>query len=222
MGNAILIPAGVRTLFIDMDGTLTDLAFDYAFFREILPRRYAQARGIAYAEAETFVRTELAAIQGTLSWYSLPHLSRLFGLDLAALTEELAHGIALQPRALEFLERAGARYRRVLVTNADPGVLALKLARTGLAAWLDGVISAHHLGAAKEEAAFYERLAVLEPDCPEAGVLIDDNLRAVAAARQAGLAAVTVMRPDLSRPPRTPEQVQGPAVEGVARFLEHL
>lgn len=222
MKNGELIPRSVRTLFIDMDGTLTDLAFDYAFFHEVLPRRYAAASGVSYPEAEAFVREELAAIHGTLSWYSLPHLSRLFGLDLEALTVELSHGIALQPQALEFLERAGGRYRRVLVTNADPGVLALKLTRTGLAAWLDGVISAHHLGAAKEEAAFYERLAAIEPDCPDAGLLIDDNLRAVAAARRAGLAAVTVMRPNLSRPARAPEQAEGPAVEGVAHLLEHL
>lgn len=222
MKETNLIPRGVRTLFIDMDGTLTDLAFDYAFFREVLPRRYASAAGISYTEAEAFVRQELAAIHGTLPWYSLPHLSRLFGLDLAALTVELSRGIALQPRALEFLASTAGRYRRVLVTNADPGVLALKLARTGLAAWLDGVISAHHLGAAKEEAAFYERLAALEPDCPGAGLLIDDNLRAVAAARRAGLAAVAVMRPDLSRPPRAREEVEGPAVEGVAQLLDHL
>lgn len=217
-----LIPEGVRTLFIDMDGTLTDLAFDYAFFHDVLPRRYAAASGLAESEARSFVRSELEEIHGTLSWYSLPHLSRLFGLDLAALTEELSHGIVLQPWALEFLERAGRHFRRVLVTNADPGVLALKLARTGLAAWLDGVVSAHHLGAAKEQATFYERLAAIEPDCPGAGLLIDDNLHAVAAARRAGLAAVTVTRPNLSRPPRRMDDIDGPAVEGVARLLEHL
>ena len=217
-----IIPEGARTLFIDMDGTLTDLAFDYAFFHDVLPRRYAEATGVEADVARRHVHTELAAISGTLSWYSLAHLSRLFGLDLAALTEELSHGIALQPGALDFLALAGRRYRRVLVTNADPGVLALKLRRTGLAAWLDGVISAHHLGAAKEEARFYERLAAIEPDCPAGGVLIDDNVAAVAAARRAGLAAIVVTRPNLSRPARVSEDVEGPAIEGVAGLLDHL
>lgn len=210
----------VRTLFIDMDGTLTDLAFDRSFFQHTLPRVYAEARGIAPEAASAHVSRELAAIHGTLAWYSLPNLSSLFDVDLAALTEQLAHDVRLQAGALEFLERAGRRYRRVLVTNADPGVLALKLRHLGIGAWLDAVISAHHLGAAKEEAEFYERLAALEPDCPHAGVLIDDNRRAVAAARRAGLATITITRPDLGSPPHA--EVEGPAVESVAELLPHL
>ncbi len=219
-GNNSLIANSVRTLFVDMDGTLTDLGFDRGFFSEVLPRRYAEAAKMDYADAQTHVRRELEAIHGTLAWYSLANLSRLFGLDLAALTGELAHGIVLQPGALDFLERARGRYRRVLVTNADPAVLAIKLARTGLAAWFDGVICAHHLGAAKEEAVFYERLAALEPDCPQAGLLIDDNLLVVAAARRAGLAAVAIARPDLGRPARRIED--GAAVENIAALMAHL
>lgn len=210
----------MRTLFIDMDGTLTDLAFDRAFFTETLPRQYARAKEMDYAAAGRHVATVLAEIHGTLAWYSIPNLSRLFGLDIAALSRELADGVALQAGALDFLARAGRCYRRVLVTNADPGVLAVKLARTGLASWLDGVISAHHLGAAKEDAVFYERLARLEPDCPHAGVLIDDNLRAVAAARRAGLDTVTITRPDLGRPAR--EIADGPAIENIAALAEYL
>lgn len=215
-----LIAEHVRTLFIDMDGTLTDLAFDRSFFTERLPRAYAEASGLDAAAARSYVETELAAIHGTLAWYSMPHLSRLFGLDLAAMTGEFAHGVSLQEGALEFLERAGGRYRRVLVTNADPEVLAVKLRHLGIGAWLDAVISAHHLGAAKEEAVFYERLASLEPDCPRAGLLIDDNRRAVAAARRAGLATVTITRPDLSHPPHA--DAEGPAVETVAELLPVL
>ena len=215
-----LIGEGVRTLFIDMDGTLTDLAFDRVFFQHTLPRAFAEARGIGPAEAEAHVFGELAAIRGTLAWYSLPHLSRLFDLDLGALTAELAHAVDLQAGALEFLERAGTRYRRVLVTNADPGVLALKLRHLGIGAWLDAVISAHHLGAAKEEATFYERLSRLEPDCPRSGLLIDDNLHAVEAARRAGMATITITRPERDRPPHS--DTQGPAVETVAELLPHL
>jgi len=214
------IGRNVHTLFIDMDGTLTDLAFDRAFFQHTLPRAYAVARGIDYAEARAHVTRELAAIHGTLAWYSLSHLSRLFGLDLAALSAEFAHGANLHSGALAFLERAGERYRRVLVTNADPVVLALKLRYLGLGAWLDAVISAHHLGAAKEEAVFYERLAELEPDCPQAGVLIDDNRHALAAARRAGLETIAITRPDLGSAAYTP--VDGPAVASVAELLPYL
>jgi len=215
-----MIGEHVRTLFIDMDGTLTDLAFDRTFFKQTLPHAYAEASGMAHAEAEAHVNEQLDAIHGTLSWYSLPHLSQLFGLDLAAMTAEFAHGVNLREGVLDFLDRAGHHYRRVLVTNADPSVLAVKLKHLGIGAWLDAVISAHHLGAAKEEAVFYERLAELEPDCPAAGVLIDDNLRAVAAARRAGLATITITRPDLSRAPH--QEVDGPAVESVADLLPHL
>ena len=215
-----LFPADLGTLFIDMDGTLTDLAFDRMFFRETLPARYAAARGLDPEAAAERVSAELAAIQGTLPWYSLAHLGRLFGLDLALLTEEFAHDVVLQEGALDFLARANARYRCVLVTNADPAVLALKLRRTGLADWFDGIISAHHLGASKEEPLFYARLEAIEPDCPHAGLLIDDNLHAIAAARRAGLAAVAISRPDLSQPARQIED--GPVVETIAALIEHL
>lgn len=210
----------LRTLFIDMDGTLTDLAFDRLFFTETLPQRYANAAGASLAEARRHVYAELAAIQGTLAWYSLPNLSNLFGLDLVALTEASARAVVLQPGAIEFLDQAGKHYRRVLVTNADPEVLAIKLRHTGLAAWFDGVISAHHLGAAKEEAVFYERLAAIEPDCSQAGLLIDDNLHVVAAARRAGLQAVAIARPDLSQPTR--DIAEGFAVENIAALQKFL
>lgn len=215
-----LVPAYVRTLFIDMDGTLLDLAFDRSFFRETLPLRYAQSSGLDVAAASAEVHERLGAIEGTLAWYSLAHLSRLFALDLAAMTEELAHGVSLHAGAIEFLAAAQRRFRCVLVTNADPVVLELKLQRTGIAAWMDGIVSAHHLGAAKEEAGFYRRLAAIEPDCPAGGALIDDNLKAVAAARAAGLSTIAILRPDRGRPARS--VAAGPAVASVADLIPYL
>lgn len=197
-----LIPAGVRTLLLDLDGTLLDLAFDNHFWLETVPRRYARERGIDLEAARAEIAPRFEALRGTLAWYSLDHWSELLGLDLRQLTREEIHGNQWVPGALEFLAQQRARGRRlVLATNAASVTLAIKDAALGLGRLFDAMYSSEQFGAPKEEARFWEGLFAAEHCDPRHTAFIDDNPAVLAAARAAGLRhLVAVTRPDSTRP----------------------
>lgn len=194
----------VETVLLDMDGTLLDLHYDNHFWREHVPLRFAQLRGIDPDGAREELYARYRKVEGTLDWYCLDYWTRELGLDMTRLKREVEHLIALHPGTLDFLAAARARgKRRVLVTNAHNEALALKLARTRLGAHLDAVVCAHDLGRPKEHREFWERLHGHEPHAPAACVLIDDSLPVLRAARAAGIGQViAVARPDSRRPAR--------------------
>ncbi|MFZ1325722.1 MAG: GMP/IMP nucleotidase [Candidatus Contendobacter sp.] len=196
----------IDTVLLDMDGTLLDLRFDNQFWRELVPARYAERHGLPLAQARTELAARTRAVEGTLAWYCLDYWTKELALDIVALKREIAALIAVHPQVLEFLDalhRAGRRV--VLVTNAHPHSLALKMETTGLAGHFDTMICAHELGCVKEQAEFWPRLRKREPFDPARTLLVDDHLPILRAARDYGIAwLVAVLRPDSTRPPQPP------------------
>lgn len=219
MPGAMIAWDRVDTVLLDMDGTLLDLRFDNHFWREHLPRRYAEHRGLDPVGAREEIYAHYRRVEGTLDWYCVDYWTRTLGLDIAALKGELAHLIAPHPHTAEFLAAARrARKRLVLVTNAHAKALALKLARTGLESHLDAVLCAHDFGLPKENVAFWERLRAREPFAPAAALLIDDSLPVLRAARAAGIGQLlAVSRPDSRHPPRA--SAEFPAVADLREVL---
>ncbi|HHM06152.1 MAG TPA: GMP/IMP nucleotidase [Gammaproteobacteria bacterium] len=191
----------VRTVLLDMDGTLLDLNFDNYFWQELLPRRYAARRGLDLPTAKALLAPRFAREAGTLNWYCLDYWKRELGLDLARLKQECADLIALRPHALTFLEALGAtRRQRVVVTNAHRRSLALKLERTRLHAHVDAIVSAHDFGLPKESPAFWARLQARIPFDPARTLLIDDSLAVLRSARDCGISQLLAVRcPDSQR-----------------------
>lgn len=190
----------IRTVFLDMDGTLLDLHFDNHFWLEHLPRRYAQEHGIGVGEAKRRLYPRFKEVEGTLAWYCLDHWSRELGLDIVALKHEVAHLIDVHghvPEFLDALRRAGKRV--VLLTNAHGASISLKLDYTGIEGHFDRVISSHALGLAKEEPGFWARLNAVEPYVPAATLMVDDNLSVLAAARDYGVGYLLAIREPDSR-----------------------
>ena len=102
------------------------------------------------------------------------------------LERELGHLIKARPGALDFLAWVRARgLRQVLATNAHPASLERKLAATGIGEHFTDIVSAHDLGAAKEDPAFWDALKHRLGFEPERTVFIDDNAQVRAAARPA-------------------------------------
>lgn len=209
----------VENVFLDMDGTLLDLHFDNYFWQEYIPLRYAECRGMSVAEARTELLPRFHAVEGTLRWYCADYWSSELGLDVLNLTNELQDSIRIHPGASELLEHTHAAGKRlVLLTNAHPGVLAIKLKHTGIGRYFDRVVSAHTLGNPKETPGFWRSLHALEPfECSRA-LFVDDSLPVLRAARADGLGQlVAVRRPDSHQPSR---QIDGfPAVETLTELM---
>lgn len=194
----------VHTVLLDMDGTLLDLHFDNHFWREHVPRCYAENRGLDLLDARVDLAARYKKVEGSLDWYCVDYWTRELGLDIAALKQELAELIAVHPHVVEFLAAVRERGKRlVLVTNAHGKTLAVKLKRTRLDDHFDSIICSHDLGAPKEQIAFWERLKKVEPYDAPSSVLIDDSLPVLRAAQRYGIGQlVAVTQPDSHEPRR--------------------
>jgi len=117
--------------------------------------------------------------------------------------EQLRHKIALRPNVTTLLERLRAHDKKVLlVTNAHPGSLSLKMDHTGLDVHFHRTVSSHTLGKAKEHDGFWEALLELEHYEPQRTVLVDDNVAVLRSAQRAGIRHLLgIEQPDSQRPP---------------------
>ena len=192
--------AEIDTVLLDMDGTLLDLHFDNHFWLEHVPMRYAALEGLSLPDARDQLFARYGAVRGTLDWYCLDYWSSNLGMDIVALKQEVAHLIDVHPHVLGFLDAVRAAGKTtVLVTNAHPASLALKMARTPLGGHLDVVLSAHAFGLPKEVPAFWARLRGQQPFDPARTLLVDDNLHVLESAREAGIAHLRGVRQPDSR-----------------------
>jgi len=198
----------ISTVLLDMDGTLLDLHFDTHFWREYMPQRYAFSRGLDIDTAKKVLDPIFEKHAGTLNWYCLDFWSRELELDMAEMKKDVAHLITLKEGALKFLDQLKRQGKRtVLVTNAHPDSLGLKLEHTRLDNHLDRIISAHELGLPKESPLFWGELQKIEPYTPHRTLLVDDNLEALRSARDFGIRhLLAASHPDSQQPPRHTEE----------------
>lgn len=209
----------IRTVLLDMDGTLLDLRFDNHFWRELVPERYAERHGLPLGQARAEVVARTRAVEGTLEWYCLDYWTRELALDIVTLKREIEHLIAVHPHVLEFLDALRIADKRVvLVTNAHRHSLTLKMEKTRLAGHFDAIICAHDLGLVKEQPEFWPRLREREPFEPAATLLVDDNLAILRTAQGYGIAhLVSALWPDSAHPPHPPGEL--PAIHDFSELL---
>ena len=185
----------VDTVLLDMDGTLLDLHFDNYFWLHHLPVRYAQAHNVSEAQAKQILDEHIRAHEGTLKWYCLEYWSNALRLNIRHLKEEVKHKIQIRPFAVELLQRLRQLNKKVvLITNAHPQSLQLKLEVTAIDKWLDLVISSHQLQHPKENQEFWRLLHVQEPFDPQRTLFVDDTPRILAAARDFGIRYLLCIR----------------------------
>lgn len=137
----------VDTVLLDMDGTLLDLAFDNYFWQKLVPETWGAKNGVTPQEAMEYMRQQYHDVQHTLNWYCLDYWSEQLGLDICAMTTEMGPRAVLREDTIPFLEALKANGKqRILLTNAHPHNLAVKLEHTGLDAHLDLLLSTHTFG----------------------------------------------------------------------------
>jgi len=197
-----LIPwQSIDTVLLDMDGTLLDLHFDNYFWQTYLPEQYAEAHQVDLAEAQRVLSAHIKAHEGTLLWYCLEHWSESLQLNIIDLKQNVKDKIQIRPFAVEFLQWLKSQNKRlVLITNAHPQSLNLKLEVTKIDQWLDLVISSHQFQYPKEEQAFWEQLREQEQFDPERTIFIDDTTRILKSAGDYGIRhLLCIQQPDSQR-----------------------
>jgi 5'-nucleotidase len=166
----------IDTVLLDMDGTLLDRHFDDYFWLEHVPKRFAEKNGMSHAAAKERLHKLFRSQENTLNWTDLDYWSDQLGLDIPVLKEEVDHLIAVHPFVLEFLLFLRQHSKGIyLVTNAHGKTLDLKLRRTRIGSYFDGIVSAHDLGLPKEDPAFWGKLQESVPYLPERTMLGEDS-----------------------------------------------
>ncbi|HTF97095.1 MAG TPA: GMP/IMP nucleotidase [Cellvibrio sp.] len=178
----------IDTVMLDMDGTLLDLHFDNHFWLDHLPLRYAQIHNVDLAAAHQKLSSDIRQYEGTLQWYCLEFWSNALDVDIRSLKEEVKHKIQIRPFVGDFLTRLRLLGKKVLlVTNAHPQSLSLKMEVTQIDQWLDVIISSHQFSEPKESQKFWQQLQATEHFDPERTLFIDDTARILDSANMFGI-----------------------------------
>lgn len=199
-----LIPdwSKIETIFLDMDGTLLDLHFDDFFWQIYLPEKYAEIQGIEQERARSSLQREFDIRKGTLNWYCTDFWSDHLGVDIITLKSEISHLINIHEHVIQFLETMNEHQKRViLLTNAHPDVVKLKMRHAPLEKYFNRIISSHNLGHPKEDQALWQQLQQEEPFNPATTLFIDDSTSVLDSARLYGIAYLLgISQPSSQKP----------------------
>ncbi|MGJ8692014.1 MAG: GMP/IMP nucleotidase [Thalassotalea sp.] len=166
----------IETVLLDMDGTILDLHFDNHFWLEHLPKRYSENTQIPLAEAKAELASYYHEVAGTIKWYCLDYWAEKTKLPITELKKEVQHLISLRADAVDFLiALKKANKDIVLVTNAHPDSLSLKIERTQLDQYFDTLYSTHQFGVTKEYQLLWQKLQSQHGFSLKNTLFIDDS-----------------------------------------------
>lgn len=188
----------ISTVLIDMDGTILDLHFDNHFWHEHLPLRYSEKMSISLAQAKEELLQSYQEVAGTIEWYCLDYWQAQTKLPITTLKREIQHLIQLRDDAHAFLtalKKAGKDV--VLVTNAHPDALSLKVERTQLDQYFDTLYSTHEFGVSKESQKLWQQLQAKHGFDNNSTLFIDDSINILKSAQRFGIKhLLAVANPD--------------------------
>jgi len=212
----------IDTVLLDMDGTLLDLNFDNHFWKEFVPLKYAEKHRLLVDDAKAQLVPQFKNLEGQLEWYCLDYWTEALGLDIAGLKAEISGLISVLPHVTEFLEKLQqSRQQVLLVTNSHRHGLAIKMQKTCLEPFFDGIISSHDFGFAKEHGQFWPLLQEQLNFDKRRTLLIDDNLQVLHSAKDFGISyLVSVSKPDSTQPKRSIADF--PAIEDFRELMPGL
>lgn len=198
----------IDTILLDMDGTLLDRHFDDHFWLEHVPRRWSVRHRVPLKQAREQLYALFRSQERTLNWTDLDYWSERLGLDIPQLKLEVEHLIAVHPGVTEFLAWAKQHGKQLwLVTNAHSKTLDLKLKKTKIGAWFDGIISAHQVGLPKEDQRFWAALQRFVAYNPDRTMLGEDSETNLQTAEQYGIRhLIFISRPSSSLTPQRSRQ----------------
>lgn len=212
----------INTVFLDMDGTLMDLAFDNYFWHEYVPQVYSKNNDLDALQAKQFCLSMYKEQRGKLNWYCTDYWSDQLNLDIKDLKGQIASRVSLFPLVTEFLSWLKSNGKRsVLLTNAHMDSVNIKMEETGIRSMFDRIITSHSFGYAKEHDEFWPLLANNESYHPHTTLLIDDNVAVLHAADRHGIKhLLSVSQPDTTLPHQETDKFH--AINGFHEIVENL
>ena len=212
----------IHTVLLDMDGTLLDLHFDNHFWLEHVPKKLSEKHGISLQAAKDIMAVETQQVMGTLSWYCLDFWAEKLDIDIVEAKREIEHLISIREDSLPFINALKASGRDViLVTNAHPDSLSLKVEHTQLNNHIDQLISTHEFYVTKESQVLWQRLQARLGFNPEHTLFVDDSLGILKAAQDFGIKhLLAVSNPDSRQPAR--EISEFPSIQDYRYLLDEI
>jgi len=181
-----------------MDGTLLDLHFDTHFWQHHIPKKLSEKTGKSVEQCTKDMQTAYGEVYGQLEWYCLDYWANRLDLDIMQAKREITHLIKMRDDCIPFLDALKASQRRVvLVTNAHPGSLSLKIEKTQLDEHIETLISTHQFGVSKESQSLWTQLQAHLDFNPNTTLFVDDSQKILDAAKTFGIAyTLGITNPD--------------------------
>lgn len=201
----------IDLVLLDMDGTLLDLHFDNYFWQTHVPFRYAEQHNISLADAQKYIEEQTHKVSGQIEWYCLDYWEKKLNLPIVELKREIQNKIALRDDTIPFLNALKkANKKVVLLTNAHPNSLSLKIERTALDQHIDQLISTHQYGVTKESQLLWRKLQQDLNFTNENTLFVDDSLTILDSAKRFGIQhLLAVANPDSKKPAINEQQLKG-------------
>jgi HAD superfamily hydrolase (TIGR01509 family) len=195
----------ISTVLLDMDGTILDLHFDNHFWLHHLPLRYSESANISLKQAKENLASHYEKVAGTIDWYCLDYWAEQTKLPIQALKREVQHLISLRSDAHDFMLALRESGREIImVTNAHPDSLSLKIELTQLDKYFDVLYSTHEFGVTKESQLLWERLQEKQGFILENTLFVDDSINILESAERFGFEhLLAVENPDSQQATRT-------------------
>jgi putative hydrolase of the HAD superfamily len=165
---------------------------------------------------------ETQQVIGTLSWYCLDFWAEKLDLDIIEAKREIEHLISIREDSLPFIDALKASGRDViLVTNAHPDSLSLKVEQTQLDNHIDQLISTHEFSVTKESQVLWQKLQAKLGFNPEHTLFVDDSLGILKAAQNFGIKhLLAVSNPDSQKPARQISEF--PSIQDYRYLLDEI